>query len=201
MEEPHYYEEETSGDTQYIAQTTPRPLTYVRAGVEYDLNAGPGIRGWSVSNGVAASNYLGNGGTHTVPDIAYEATGIWKRDLDLQAGDESVLSVHCNSHGCGKWNSGYSLLELDSNAGVDVLGYLPQTSTMNLNLRGTNYQFSPLAFTAGTINATTINATTLNGSVSAAQLPVFGASGGAHAQGAVPDPGATAGVTRFPSRG
>ena len=53
------------------------------------------------------------------------------------------------------------------------------------------------ALTIGTVNAGTVNATTLNGAVSAAQLPVFQASGGGHSQGAVPDPGATAGTTRF----
>jgi hypothetical protein len=66
-----------------------------------------------------------------------------------------------------------------------------------MNLRGTAYGFSPQAFTAGTINAGTINATTINGSVSAAQLSVFGASGSAHARGVVPDPGATAGAARY----
>ena len=38
---------------------------------------------------------------------------------------------------------------------------------------------------------------TLNGAVSAAQLPLFGISGSGHAPGAVPDPGATAGTTRY----
>ena len=42
-----------------------------------------------------------------------------------------------------------------------------------------------------------MNATTLNGAVSASQLPLFGASGSSHRPGAVPDPGATAGTTRF----
>jgi len=57
--------------------------------------------------------------------------------------------------------------------------------------------FTPQAFTAGTITATTLNATTINGSITASQLPLFQASGAAHAPGAVPDPGATAGATRF----
>jgi trimeric autotransporter adhesin len=64
-------------------------------------------------------------------------------------------------------------------------------------MNGTAYQFSPQAFTAGTINAGTVNATTLNGAVSAAQLPLFGISGSGHGRGAVPDPGATAGTTRY----
>ena len=125
------------------------------------------------------------------------ATGVWKRTLDAQAGDESVFSIHCNSHGCGKWNSGYNLFELDSNVGTDTFSFQPTTSSLGINLRGTSYGFTPQAFIAGTINAVTINATTLNGAVAAAQLPVFGSSGSAHAQGAVPDPGATAGTTRY----
>ncbi|MGH9596883.1 MAG: hypothetical protein ACRD3K_08815, partial [Edaphobacter sp.] len=141
--------------------------------------------------------YLGNGGTHKVPFAAYSSIGIWQRTMDIQAGDESVFSVHCNSHGCGKWNSGYELFELDSSAGGDTVSYQPTTSALQMNMRGTGYTFSPQAFTAGTINAGTVNATTLHGAVSAAQLPLFGASGTSHGPGAVPDPGSTAGSTRF----
>ena len=114
----------------------------------------------------------------------------------------TVLAVHCNSHGCNKWNSGYNLFLLDSSAGWDTANYLPQTSILTLNMRGTNYGFSPQAFTAGTVNATTINATTVNattvnGALNASQLPVFGASGSGHSQGAVPDPGAVPGASRY----
>jgi lysophospholipase L1-like esterase len=202
VEQPHYFQQKVAADVTFVNQTTPRPLTYTRAGVDYGQNVGPGMRGWSVANSVPPTDYLGNGGTHTVPDIAYEATGPWRRTFDLQAGDESVFAVHCNSHGCGKWNSGYNLFLLDSNVGLDAIGFQPLTSSLNLNLRGTGYAFTPLAFTAGTVNATTINATTINattltGAVGAAQLPVFGASGSSHAKGAVPDPGATTGTTRY----
>ena len=202
VEEPHYFQEGVSGDTEFIGQTTPRPAVLSRAGMQYQLNVGPGLRGWSVANSVDASNYLGNGGTHTAPDIAYEATGVWNRTFDLQAGERSVFSVHCNSHGCGKWNSGYDLFELDSTSGYDTITFQPQTSTLSMSLRGTPYGFSPLGFTAGTVNATTlnastVNATTINGTLSATQLPVFGASGSGHTQGAVPDPGATAGASRY----
>jgi lysophospholipase L1-like esterase len=202
VEQPHYFQQKVAADVTFVNQTTPRPLTYTRAGVDYGQNVGPGMRGWSVANSVPPTDYLGNGGTHTVPDIAYEATGPWRRTFDLQAGEESVFAVHCNSHGCGKWNSGYNLFLLDSNVGLDAIGFQPQTSSLNLNLRGTGYAFTPLAFTAGTVNATTINATTINattltGSVSATQLPVFGASGSSHAKGAVPDPGASAGASRY----
>ena len=207
VEQPHYYQEGVSGDVQFIGQTTPRPSVFTRSGMQYEGNVGPGMRGWSVANAVPASSYLGNGGTHTAPDSAYEATGIWSRTFDLQAGEESAFAVHCNSHGCGKWNSGYNLFLLDSNVGLDFMTYQPQTSSLGVNMRGTGYSFTPLGFTAGTVNATTLNATTLNattvnatsinGTVSAGSLPVFGPSGSGHSQGAVPDPGATAGATRY----
>ncbi|MBB5340696.1 SGNH/GDSL hydrolase family protein [Tunturiibacter gelidoferens] len=197
LEEPHYYQQRVSGDVEFIGQTTPRPTLAQTAGVEYEGNVGPGLSGWTVTNAVPASSYLGNGGTHTVPGFAYAAQGIWQRTMDVQAGEQSVFSVHCNSHGCGRWNSGYDLFELDSNVGVDSISFQPTTSTLQMNLRGSSYQFSPQAFTAGTINAGTVNATTLNGSVGAAQLPLFGASGTSHSRGAVPDPGTTAGTTRY----
>jgi hypothetical protein len=141
----------------------PRPSVTTRAGVQYQQNNGPGLVGWSISNAAPASNYLGYGGTHSVPDDAYEATGAWRRTMNLTAGEQAVFAVHCNLHGCGSWNSGYNLFELVSNAGVDVAAYSPVTSSLSLNLRGTGYSFSPQAFTAGTINVGTLNATTING--------------------------------------
>jgi len=197
LEEPHYYLQNVAGDVAFVGQTTPRPTASVTAGIEYEGNVGPGVSGWTVINSVPSTNYLGNGGTHSVPGIAYVAHGIWQRTMDMQAGEQSVFSVHCNSHGCGRWNSGYDLFELDSEASVDTFSFQPTTSTLQMVMRGTSYQFSPQAFTAGTINAGTVNATTLNGAVSAAQLPLFGASGSGHAKGAVPDPGATAGTVRY----
>ncbi|HEU5340509.1 SGNH/GDSL hydrolase family protein [Edaphobacter sp.] len=197
VEEPHYYQVAVAGDIEYIGQTLPRPTVRTAAGIQYQQNIGVGVTGWSIENAAPASFYYGNGGTHLVPPMAYEETGIWQRTMSAQAGEQSVFSIHCNSHGCGKWNSGYNLFELDSNAGVDTEFYQPLTSTLTLSLRGTAYSFTPQAFTAGTINAGTINATTINGAVSASQLPVFGASGAAHAEGAVPDPGATSGTARY----
>jgi len=197
VEEPHYYQEHISADITFVGQTTPRPTLAQTAGVQYETNVGPGLSGWTVNNAAPAANYLGNGGTHSVPGAAYVAMGIWQRTMDMQAGEQSVFSVHCNSHGCGKWNSGYDLFELDGSTSVDTMSYKPQTSTLQMNMSGTGYSFSPQGLTAGTINAGIVNATTLNGAVSAAQLPLFGASGSNHAQGVVPDPGATAGTTRY----
>jgi lysophospholipase L1-like esterase len=197
VEEPHYYQERISADITYIGQTTPRPTLAQTAGVQYEVNVGPGVSGWMVNNAVPAANYFGNGGTHSVPAAAYVASGIWQRTMDVQAGEESVFSVHCNSHGCGRWNSGYNLFQLDSSAGGDNISYQPTTSTLQMGMRGTSYSFSPQAFTAGTINAGTINATTLNAQLNAAQLPLLVGSGAGHSAGAVPDPGATAGTTRY----
>ncbi|GGG65968.1 hypothetical protein [Edaphobacter dinghuensis] len=197
VEEPHYYQQKVSGDMMYIGQTTPRPSLTQTAGITFSGSAGPGLSGWYIDNAVPGSNYLGNGGTHTAPYAAYMSSGVWQTAMDAQAGERSVFAIHCNSHGCGKWNSAYDLFELDSQTSVDTINFQPTTSTLTLKLRGTAYGFTPQAFTAGTINATTINATTLNGAISATQLPVFGGSGSSHAPGAVPDPGATAGTTRY----
>jgi len=197
LEEPHYYQQIVSGDVEFIGQTTPRPTTAQTAGVEYEYNAGPGLSGWSVINAAPASNYLGNGGTHSVPHAAFEDQGIWQFGMEMQAGEESVFRVHCNSHGCGRWNSGYNVFEFDGNTRQDQIFYQPLTSTLAFNFGGGQFSFGGNGFTATTINAGTVNATTLNGAVSAAQLPLFGASGASHAAGAVPDPGATAGATRY----
>ncbi|MBS1800022.1 MAG: SGNH/GDSL hydrolase family protein [Acidobacteria bacterium] len=197
VEQPHYHQQKVAADLEYVSQIAPRPDNYQQAGIQYEGNNGPGLHGWVIRNATPATSYFGNGGTHAAPDMAYFADGIWKRTMVAQAGEQSVFSIHCNSHGCGRWNSGYNLFELDSNAGVDTFSFQPQTSAFNMSLRGTGYSFTPQAFTAGTINAGTLNATTINGSVAASQLPVFHASGASHAPGAVPDPGATAGTTRY----
>lgn len=212
VEQPHYYQQEVSADLTYVGQTTPRPSSYTRAGMQYEGNNGPGLQGWTVTNATPATAYFGNGGTHAAPDWAYEAKGVWGRTMSLDAGEQSVFTVHCNSHGCGKWNSHYNLFELDSSVATDTVAFDPTTSSLTMTLRGTPYGFTPQGLTAGTVNAATINATTINattingavngsnitsGTIGAARLPVFGASGSGHAQGVVPDPGATAGTTRY----
>ncbi|WP_158942067.1 SGNH/GDSL hydrolase family protein [Granulicella sp. S190] len=197
LEEPHYYQQNVAADVSFVEQTMPRPTNSVTAGVEYESNVGPGITGWSVTNGAPMSSYFGNGGTHTPPFAGLRVLGIWQSSMDLQAGEQSVFSVHCNSRGCGRWNSGYDLFDLDSVDSIDKVSFQPTTDVLQMTMNGAAYQFSPQAFTAGTINAGTVNATTLNGSVAAAQLPLFGASGAGHARGAVPDPGTTAGTTRY----
>lgn len=227
VEQPHYFQVKIGGDMAIISQYSPRPQIQQNTGYSYQDNVGPTMRGFTIQNLSAATNYFGNGGTRGYPDIAYVSQGIWNRDFDAQAGEQSVFSLHCNSKGCNRWDSAYNLFELDSSAGLDTMNYSPQTSTLGLSLRGTGYSFSPLAFTAGTANLTTLNVTNLNaaamstaavntgvvtattlngaldagnvttGTLSAARLPVMVGSGGSHAAGAVPDPGATAGTTRY----
>jgi hypothetical protein len=209
VEEPHFYQQRTYPDTEYVTQYVPRPQLYTSAGKTYQGTVGPGVRGWQVTNGAPASQYLGAGGTHNLPDYAYVVAGAWNRDFDVQAGNQAVIWAHCNLNGCNRWDSTYSLFALDSAVGygADGLSYAPQSSTATWRVGGATYSFSPTSFTAGTINVGTLNATTItggvsgaaitSGTVSAARLPVFGPSGTSHAAGIVPDPGGTAGATRY----
>jgi hypothetical protein len=207
VEEPHYYQQATFADTEVVTQFVPRPSQFVSAGKQYAGEVGPGVRGWQILNSVPDSNYIGAGGTHHVPDYAYSALGAWQEDFDVEAGLQAVIHAHCNLNGCNRWDSAYDLFLMDSAAGFDSLNYSPQTSVLQLVTRGSVYTFSPTAFTAQTINVGTLNATTITGGVSAAaitsgtisadRLPLFGPSGTTHAPGIVPDPGATAGATRY----
>jgi hypothetical protein len=207
VEEPHYFQQVTAADTEAVVQYVPRPSQFTSQGKTYQGELGPGFRGWQIQNGVPESNYIGAGGTHSVPDYAYTVVGAWQEDFDVEAGTSAVIHTHCNLNGCNRWDSGYDLFLMDSAAGVDGLSYSPQTSTAIFGMRGVGYSFSPTAFTAGTINVGTLNATTItggvsgsaisSGTVSAARLPLFGPSGTTHAPGIVPDPGATAGATRY----
>ncbi len=201
VEQPHYFQEMVHQDTEYIDQSVPRPTGLQAGGITYGTNNGPGLIGYLISNSVPLSSYYGNGGTHLPPDTGIEVVGVWNQALAVNAGETSAIRVGCNSHGCNKWNSGYNLFQMDSSAGQDSIAFAPQSSTLNFSLRGTGYQFTPQAFTAGTINVTTLNAGSVHGlftgTVQPSSLPVFAASGASHAVGAVPDPGATAGNTRF----
>jgi trimeric autotransporter adhesin len=207
LEEPHFFQQSVHLDTTFVSQVMPRPTTATQAGITYEGNNGPGVQGWLITNATPATNYFGNGGTHGPPDFAYSAAGEWKRMMIAQAGDQSVFTINCNSHGCGRWDSVYNLFELQSNVSTDTVQWNPVTSALNFNLRGAGYSFTPQSFTAGTVNATTVTAGTISGAISgasitsgtvaAARLPVFGPSGVNHAPGVVPDPGSTAGSTRY----
>ena len=201
VEEPHYFQGRVSGDEQDIEQMTPRPTSVLTTGVAYNGNNGPGLRGFSIENNDPATSYFGNGGTHIPPSTGLQINGVWKTTIDVQAGEDALIHVRCNSHGCGRWDSAYNLFQLDSNSGADGIQYAPASRSLNLELGGSGYQFTPQAFTAGTINAGTLNAGTIHGTlagvVTAGSLPVFAASGAQHQQGAVPDPGPTAGISRY----
>jgi trimeric autotransporter adhesin len=207
LEEPHYFQEDVSGEFERITQFTPRPSGFDRTGMEYIGTVGPSVHGWTVANDEPNSDYIGNGGLHSLPQTAYEVQGPWQNILTTQAGDQTLFNVSCNSHGCNRYDSNYALFELNSAIGVDLLNYYPQSNIAQWSLAGVTYTFSPTAFTAQTINVGTLNATTITGGVSAgaitsgtigvARLPVFGASGTTHSAGIVPDPGATAGTTKF----
>ena len=201
VEEPHYYLERVYPDTQHIDEFIPRPTSQLTSGISYGTNNGPGLVGYLISNTVPATSYFGNGGTHLVPDTGIQVLGLWSQALELEAGETSAIHVNCNSHGCNKWNSGYNLFQMDTGVGQDSINFAPQSSMLNFALRGTGYQFTPQAFTAGTINVTTLNAGSVHGlftgTVQASSLPVFAGSGAAHAVGAVPDAGANAGSTRY----
>ncbi len=164
VEMPHYFQEAVHGDTEYIGQVTPRGVQTLSTGLYYEDNAGPGLIGWSVKNAVPASSYFGNGGTHTVPTMGMTVQGIWNHSMELEAGENAAIEVHCNSHGCNKWNSSYDLFQMDTSVGLDRMNYSPATSTLNFALRGTNYQFTPSGLTLGTLNVTTLTAGTINGS-------------------------------------
>lgn len=157
VEEPHFFQEDIWADNDYYAQTVPRPTVYTRAGIQYGGNNSGSMFGWSIQNVTPTSNYFGYGGSHTVPTAAYEAEGAWQHNMNLTAGEQSVMTIYCNLHGCGNWNSGYDLFQLQNTAGFDTVHYNPQTSNLSLVLRGANFLFTPTGFTGGTINSTVLN--------------------------------------------
>lgn len=163
VEEPHYHQQLVYPDTEFVTQFVPRPIQYTSAGKSYGGQAGPGLRGWQVSNGVPASNYLGAGGTHQPPDDAYVATGVWRNTFEMDAGQEAVFRVHCNLRGCSRWDSAYTLFSLDSHVGQDFLSYDPNSNTATWNLASTFFSFSPSGFSAQHMNALTVNSQAFNG--------------------------------------
>ncbi len=207
VEQPHYYQERVAADTESVTQYVPRPTTAQQAGIYFNGTNAQGLVGWQIVNTTPFSSYFGGGGTHSAPTAAFVAAGVWQQSMRLDAGQQSVFNINCNYRGCNQWNSTYDLFDLQSSAGVDTVRFQPQTSVLDIGVRGATYEFNPQAFNAGTINAGTINATTINGqvngnsitsgSVAPAFLPMLGASGTSHKPGIVPDPGPVGGVTRF----
>jgi hypothetical protein len=174
IEEPHYYKQATSADVEQITQYVPRPIQYASAGKAYEGLVGAGLRGWAVTNLTPSTSYLGGGGTYTTPDDAYQVSGAWSNDFEVDAGVNAIIRAHCNFNTCGRWDSTYKLFDLDGALSEDALVYYPQSSTAQWQLHGTPYTFSPTGFSAGTINVGTLNATTLNGAVNASSVSITG---------------------------
>ncbi|HVG26133.1 MAG TPA: hypothetical protein VM865_00900 [Acidobacteriaceae bacterium] len=178
VEEPHFYQQSTFADTEFVTQFMPRPVQYASAGKQYQGQVGPGVRGWSITNAVPASNYIGAGGTHQLPDNAYMAVGPWKTDFEVDAGTDALIHAHCNVHGCNRWNSGYSLFALDSAHGEDFLYYDPNGSSATWIMGGQTFTFSGGGFNANTINVANLSASALvSGYAGRAQLAAGGSSG------------------------
>jgi hypothetical protein len=179
VEQPHFYMMLTYPDTEFVNQYIPRPVQDTSAGKTYQGQVGPGMRGWEIQNAVPASNYIGAGGTHQLPDDAYMAVGPWGTDFEVDAGTSSVIRAHCNIHGCNRWNSGYSLFALDSAGGEDFLFYEPNISTMYMSLGGQpGIAFSPNAISVGSLTSTSVATTTMTaGYQGRAQLAAGGSSG------------------------
>ena len=162
VEEPHYHQQLVYPDTELVTQFVPRPVQYTSAGKNYGGQAGPGLRGWQITNSVPGSNYLGAGGTHQPPDDAYVASGVWRNTFEMDAGQEAVFRIHCNLRTCSRWDSAYTLFSLDSHLGQDFLSYDPSSDTATWTLAGTTYSFSPGGFSASNISAGTMSAKTVS---------------------------------------
>jgi hypothetical protein len=182
VEEPHFYQDLTAADTEFITQYMPRPIQFSSAGKQYAGQVGPGTRGWQIQNAVPPGNYLGAGGTHQLPDDAYVAEGPWRTDFEVDAGTEAVIHAHCNLHGCNRWDSGYSLFAMDAAVGVDSLFYSPQASTAIWSLGGQQFTLAPSGFTANNVNATAnITARAISaGAISAGTLNLSGGATGSN---------------------
>lgn len=178
VEEPHYHQQLVAADTEVITQFMPKPIQYSSAGKEYEGIVGPGTRGWQVTNAAPVTEYLGGGGTHQPPDAAYVASGVWRNTFDMEAGQESLLRVHCNLFGCNHWNSRYAVLALDSHQGQDFLFYDPVANAATWNMAGIQYTFAPTGFTANNINASNVSSSSIQtGSNGNAQIAPGGTSG------------------------
>lgn len=179
VEEPHYHQQLTYGDTEFITQYVPRPTQYGFEGKQFQGQLGPGSHGWAITNAVPETNYIGGGGTHQVPDSAYVAAGPWRNAVEAEAGSDSLLRVHCNLHGCSRWDSTYALFSLDRNGGVqDFLFYSPQNSTASWLLGGQTFSFSPGGFSAPSVQTNSVTAASMKtGYNGNAQIASGGSSG------------------------
>jgi hypothetical protein len=147
-------------------------------------------------------------------------TGLTNSNLSGSAGITNANLANNSISIAGNATALGGSVSQDSITGLSSTGIIRRTGTNTLGIAsaGTDYQ-TPLASTSITIAG---NATSLGGSVSQdsitglsstglvkrtaantlgialnSDLPVFGASGSSHASGAVPDPGSSAGSTRY----
>ena len=103
VEEPHYYQENVTPDTEFVGQSVPRPTTGVRAGLQYQQNNGPGLTGWSIANAAPNSNYLGYGGTHGCPRRRMKppASGAARWSLPRASRRSSACAAICTAAAAG----------------------------------------------------------------------------------------------------
>ena len=99
VRQPHYQKIVTTGvgGAAQVTQFSPR---YYNGG---DMNgqsffgsfSGSIGSGYDLVNGVASSYYLGYGGTHRVPSVAYQVTGLWSTDLTITApaSDGQIVDI------------------------------------------------------------------------------------------------------------
>ncbi len=140
LEEPHFHLMLTQGDGTFstVSQTTPRPNygESMGEGMEFGGYNGAGFVGHFLYNTTPASSYYGNGGTLGTPLAAMQVQGPWRNIFDVPAGDATVLNVHCNSHGCNRWDSGYNLFALQTTpgGGTSTIGFTPASNTLSTTI-------------------------------------------------------------------
>ena len=163
VEQPHFYQELVEADTEYVGQSVPRPATVSTPACSISRTTARGSPAGPSPTPRPHPTTSATAAPTASPRPPTRAPASGRRTMSLAAGERSAFSIHCNLHGCGNWNSGYNLFELDSSAGTDMVTYSPSASSLAFNLRGTPYTFTPQAFTAGTINVGTLNASSIAG--------------------------------------
>ncbi len=173
VEMPHYFQENVSADTQFVNQTTPRPEIYTGVGVVYESERRARAAWMDRDECCTGLGVSGQRGHPHCPGLRIPGDRDVGRDVRRAGGrgrtcwrfiaTRTDAASGTPATTCSSWIRAPAL---------DTLAYQPQSSILNMNMRGATYGFTPQAFTAGTvnsttINATTVNATTLNGALSA----------------------------------
>jgi lysophospholipase L1-like esterase len=150
------------------------------------------------SAGVDSVNYAPQSSTLA---INLRGTGYSFSPTAFTAGTANITTVNATTINAGTVNMS-AVTSTTVATGAITASSLASTGTITAaseTLTGTS---TSAAVNTGVVTATTLNgalsaANVTSGTLSAARLPVMGASGSSHAVGAVPDPGATAGTTRY----